>query len=106
MIIFNTTFHVEDDMHDMFIFFLKNKYVPKAVESGFLTDPRLAHIYKQHEEKGKSYSLQFRVKDVDTLNQWLSAGEKMIQMEIADRFGHKVMGFITLLEEIDLECDK
>ncbi len=103
MIIYNTTFHVEDEVHDMFIFFIRNKFVPQAADSGLLSEPRLAHIYKQHSDKGRSYSLQFRVKDIESLNQWVSTTERLIQEELIKSFGHKVAGFVTLMEEVDLD---
>lgn len=102
MIIFNTTFHIEDDVRQSCIDYLKNTYIVKAVNSGFLFEPRLALIHAQHEESGSSYSLQFKVKNVDTLDYWLSTEGKLLQQELVDKFGNKALGFITLLEEIDL----
>lgn len=102
MIIFNTTFHIEDDVHDDVLNFLRGVYIPMAANGGFLFSPRLARIHRQHEESGESYSLQFHVKNVDTLNHWLSADGHSLQKELIKRFGDKVMGFVTLLEEVDL----
>lgn len=106
MIIYNTTFHVEDNVHDMFLFFIRNKFVPQAIDSRLLFEPRLTHIYKQHDDNGRSYSLQFRVKDIETLNQWVTSTEQVIQSEIVKNFGHKVAGFVTLMEEVDLDIEE
>lgn len=105
MIIFNTTFHIEDDVETACVNYLRNTYIIKAVNSGFLFEPRLALIHAQHEESGTSYSLQFKVKNIDTLDYWLSAEGKQLQQELVDKFGNRVVGFITLLEEIDLGLD-
>lgn len=105
MIIYNTTFHVEEEVRDMFLFFIQNKFVPQAIDSGLLFEPRLAHIYKQHDDKGSSYSLQFRVKDIEALNQWVTTTEKIIQDELTKSFGYKVAGFMTLMEEVDLDAN-
>lgn len=102
MIIFNTTFHVGDDVHDDCLLFFRNTYIPQAVNSGFLFDPRLALIHAQHEENGVSYSLQFKVKNVETLNHWLASDGQKLQTMLAEQFGNKVLGFITLLEEIPI----
>lgn len=102
MIIFNTTFHVEDDVCDEYIRFMKEYYIVKAADSGFLHEPRLARIHAQHEESGSSYSMQFKVKNVDTLNHWYSTDGEALQKEITARFGNKALGFVTILEEIDL----
>ena len=36
MIVYNTTFHIEKDILDESLVYLKKQYIPKAVESGFL----------------------------------------------------------------------
>lgn len=102
MIIFNTTFHVEDDVLDDYIRFMKETYISTAAGSGFLYEPRFCRIHAQHEESGSSYSLQFKVKNVDTLNHWFSTQGQELQEKLTERFGNKAMGFVTLLEEIDL----
>jgi hypothetical protein len=102
MIIFNTTFHVEDEVCDDYIRFIKETYVIRAVNSGFLHEPRFARIHAQHEESGTSYSLQFKVKNVDTLNHWYATEGEILQKELTARFGNKALGFVTLLEEISL----
>jgi hypothetical protein len=102
MIIVNTTFHAEDDICDEYIRFMKEFYIPEAVNSGFLHEPRFARIRAQHEERGSSYSVQFKVKNTDTLNRWYAAKGEVLQKELATRFGNKVLGFVTLLEEMEL----
>lgn len=102
MIIFNTTFHVEDDVLNDYISFMKETYIVKAANSGFLHEPRFSRIHAQHEESGSSYSLQFRVKNVDTLNQWFSTEGQTLHGELSSRFGNKALSFVTLLEEIEL----
>jgi hypothetical protein len=102
MIIFNTTFLVEDDICDEYTRFMREFYIIEAMNSGFLQEPRFARIHAQHEESGTSYSLQFKVKNVDTLNHWYATDGEVLQKELTRRFGDKALGFVTLLEEIDL----
>lgn len=102
MIIFNTTYHVEDSECENFINFLKNVYIPQSIAGGFLFHPRLALIHTQQQENGCSYSLQFHVKNTDTLNHWLSTEGQLLHDELTSLFNNKALGFITLLEELDL----
>lgn len=102
MLIFNTTFHVDEESIDDFFTFIKNVYIPRSCESGVLDRPRFAVIRSQHAEKGSNYSLQFHVENLEKLNQWLVKDGEILQQEIVDRFGQTVMGFVTLLEEIEI----
>ena len=44
MIVYNTTFHIEKDILDESLDYLKKQYIPKAVESGFLQRPCLRRV--------------------------------------------------------------
>lgn len=100
MIIFNTTYHVDDEIHHDYLNFMRESFIPQALESGFLLDARLARIVSQHNEPGTSYSLQFRVKNNDTLDLWFNCYGKKLTNKLTERFGNKAVGFVTLLEEI------
>ena len=102
MIIYNITFHLENEVHDKALLYLKNDFISKAVGCGFMLEPRLAYIHRQHEETGSSYSLQFNAKNIETLNLWNSTTGKTLFDEINSLFGNKVIGFSTILEEIEL----
>lgn len=102
MLIFNTTLHLDDSVHDECLEFLKTRYIPTAIQSGLLGAPSLARIESVHEENGTSYALQFKTGDIDVLNRWADETGELLKAEMASRFGTKVAGFVTLLEEISL----
>ena len=54
-------------------------------------------------EDATSYSVQFHVKNPETLEYWMQSEGRDLQQELVNRFGAKLVGFSTLLEEIDLE---
>ena len=101
MLIFNTTFHVEDKVRDAYLEYMKLLYIPKAVSSGFLQVLSFAHIHSQHGEQGTSYALQFRVKNSDTLDYWMKNEGESLRHEIGIKFGENVLAFVTILEEIE-----
>lgn len=104
MIIYNTTFCIERDVLSECIEYLKWSYIPRAASGGFLISPRLHRILGgAQDEEAVSYSVQFRVKNQETLAWWLETEGQVLQQELVARFGAKVAGFSTLLEEISLE---
>lgn len=102
MIVFNTTYHVDDSVHDEVIRYFKEEFIPKATKTGLLREPHLFLIHAQHEEAGSSYSLQFRAKDVETLEKWMLEERDELEKALISRFGNKACGFMTLLEEIQI----
>lgn len=103
MIVYNTTYHVEKEVQDECLEFLKQQYIPQAMSSGFLLKPCLRRVMFTEPEDGISFAIQFHVKNVDTLNYWLESEGKAIQQVLVNRFGQKIAGFSTLLEELDWE---
>lgn len=102
MIVYNTTFHIEKEIEEVCLAYLKEKYIPEASASGFLHTPRLMRVMNTAEEEGVSYSLQFHVKNIETLSYWLEREGREMQQLLANRFGQKLVGFATLLEEMEL----
>ncbi len=104
MLIYNITFHIEDDILSECLTFLKEKYIPQATHSGFMHTPRMHRVFPyQKEENTNSYAIQFRVKNIDTLNYWIDNEGCIISQQLVNLFGSKVVGFTTILEEIAID---
>lgn len=101
MILFNTTFHVEDEVHNEWINWVKETYIPTATESGLITDPLLCKVLNHH-DTGSSYSLQFKTDDTATLHRWYANTGNRLQVALQTTFGTKVLPFTSLLEVVEL----
>lgn len=101
MIVYNTTFHVDDEILSESIDYLKQEFIPSSIRSGILSNPVLQRVL-QDAEAGTSLCVQFRVKDQPTLHEWIRQEGITIQRKLVERFGSNMAGFSTLLDEIDL----
>jgi len=102
MLIFNTTLHLDDSIHDSCLEYIKEKYIPEALSGNLLEQPSLARIESWHEENGVSYAIQFKTGNINKLNEWAQKIGNNLQLELSKKFGNKVSGFSTILEEIPL----
>lgn len=102
MVIINTTFHVDEEiMHD-FIDYMKHIYIAGAATDENLIHAKLCRIHAQKVEEGISYSVQFTFNNLDDLDNWDKSRGLKLNEALIKRFQHKVAGFSTLLEEIQL----
>ena len=62
MIVYNTTFHIEKDILDESLDYLKKQYIPKAVESGFLQRPCLRRVMQAEEVSPSSFMLRMSIR--------------------------------------------
>lgn len=102
MVIFNTTYHVARGLEDQFINWLRETYLPMALKSEYLSLPRLSQVQCAEEQEGSSFSLQFHVKDRDILSVWYNECGENLSEALYSRFGEQVLGYVTLLDEIDI----
>ncbi len=103
MIIFNTTFHVDEGHQVKFIKYLKTEYIPMAVADGRLKNPRLLKVNGEHIEKGHSFALEFSVESLENLQNWNEQIGKKIYNVILSEFEQKVVGFATILNSINID---
>lgn len=103
MIVYNTTYNVTNDKAVAFIKWLRSRYIPFATESNELKDPQLAHLMVTNEDKSNSFSLQFVVENVDTLEKWYHKYGAQLLHEMESTFGQKVVGFTTIMTLMDIK---
>ena len=101
MIVYNTTYHVDCDISGDFLDWLRDHYLPCALESGQVSNPRLMRLMG-HNEGGACFALQLEASTLGELQRWNQAVGKPLHEEMMSRFGTKVAGFATFMENIDL----
>lgn len=103
MIVYNITFHIEPEVLEETLGYLKKTFIPRSIGTGRLLQPCLRRVMHTPEGEGMSYAVQFHVTDTDTLYDWMEQEGAEIQEALVKHFGNKVTGFSTLLEEVDWE---
>ncbi len=101
MLIYNTTFHVEEELDRTFLIWMRECYIPEVEKQGLLRSPRLARVLSHREDGGISYALQWEVDDSATLHRWHVGQGVKLQEEMEGVFKDKVVGFPTLMEVVE-----
>ena len=89
MLIYNTTFQVDDDVHDNFLIWIKESYIPEVQKHGALKAPRICRILS-HREEGSAYSLQWEVESSGLLHRWHLEQGVRLNDELVKIFKDKV----------------
>ena len=101
MLLYNTTFHIEEDIRDSFLIWLKEAYIHEVIKSGLLTNPRLYKVLSHKEPGHESYCLQWDVDNSSILHQWHSTQGAALNEEIPRIFKDKVLCIPTLMEAME-----
>lgn len=100
MLIYNTTYHVEEGQEKPFMAWMHDYYLPEVEKQGTLHAPRIARILSHIEEGSTCYSVQFEVEDSARLHRWHQEQGAALNEELLKIFKDKVIGFPTLMEVI------
>lgn len=101
MYIINTSFMVEQKVHDQWYTMLTNKFMPLLRTEGF-AELTLTRVLTNGNDGHHTYSLQVNVPDIPTYQRFM---EQMIGQytDIAmPAFGERALHFSTLLKRIEL----
>lgn len=101
MLIYNTTYHVEEGQEKNFRIWMQEYYFPEVEKNGTLHAPRMARILSHIEEGSVCFSVQFEVEDSGLLHRWHQAQGMKLNEELLNVFKDKVVGFPTLMEVLE-----
>ncbi|MDR2816562.1 MAG: DUF4286 family protein [Proteiniphilum sp.] len=101
MIVFNTTFHVKEEIHEDFIEYMLQHFIPMSTKSGLLTSPRLSRVFGKEEDEGHSFAMEFTVSDLAALERWNSEESGVIYAPLLEKFKEKMAGFSTVMQTIE-----
>lgn len=100
MLVYNTTYHVEEGQEKYFLIWMQEYYLPEVEKGKMLRSPRIMQVLSHREETGTCYSVQFEVEDSALLHRWHREQGARLAEEMLKLFKDKVVGFPTLMEVI------
>ena len=100
MILYNTTFVVEEIVHDDWFSWLKEEHINDYMKSNCFIGARLGKITSHVEPGVVSYSLQLFVKDELTLDQFKNNFLSDLKQKSLQKYGTKVLGFSSEMDHI------
>ena len=100
MILYNTTFVVEDSVHEEWLPWLKETHIQDYLDSNCFLGARLGKITSHKEPGMQTYSLQLFVSDDLTLDQFKNNFLAEIQQKSLQKFATKVLSFTSEMEHL------
>jgi len=100
MILYNTTFIVEESVHDEWIVWFKENHINDYLNSNCFLGARFGKVTSHTEPGMHTYSIQLFVKDELVLNQFKNIHLTEIQQLLLKKFGTSVLCFSTEMDHI------
>ena len=101
MALLNTTFHVHKSVDALFIKWVKEIYLPVAMQSGKFSNPLFTRIMMQVDPDATSYAVQLQARSQSEAEAWHDDTAAKLKDALAREVGERVLHFTTYMEIID-----
>jgi hypothetical protein len=99
MIIYNVTINVDDDIHDDWLKWMKEKHIPDVMSTGKFIDYKICKVLtRQEDEVGTTYAIQYTCNSINDYELYQKEDAPRLQEEHSIRYKNKFVAFRTLLE--------
>jgi len=99
MHIYNITFNIEESVHQEWLQWMKEEYIPEMLATGKFSQALMSKVLVNEEMGGITYSVQYQTKDRKTLDLYYQEDAERLQKKLL-RFKDKVVYFNTEMKII------
>ena len=100
MIIYNVTANIDESIHEEWLNWIK-EHIPQVLATGKFSEAKLTKVLVDEEMGGITYSVQYRAKSREDLDNYYKNDADRLRSEGLKRFADKMLAFRTELEIID-----
>ena len=80
MILYNITVNIDHDIHQEWLFWMKDVHIPDVLSTGLFIENKIAKIHAE-EDGGLSYSIQYLLKSWPTIIELASVYKRLREFE-------------------------
>ncbi|MHC5201161.1 DUF4286 family protein [Myroides sp. LJL119] len=100
MIVYNITVNIHEDVHDKWLQWAQNTYIPGLIQTGKFSKARMVKVLVDEQMGGITYSLQFETDSRETLEKFYEQDANHFEDQARSLFGELMLTFKTELEVI------
>lgn len=100
MILYNVTINIHESVHDQWMNWTNEHYIPGLLNTGKFQKARMVKVLIEEEMGGTTYSIQFETPNKEILNQFYREDFDRFESEAKRLFGELMLTFKTELELI------
>jgi hypothetical protein len=98
MYIYNITSNVDRSVHEAWIAWVKEIYIPKVLSSGYFTHHQLLVLLDAQEEEGVTFALQFTTDSLEKYQSFLEQFADSLRKLVFQKWGDQLISFSTVMQ--------
>ncbi|WP_317899203.1 DUF4286 family protein [Aurantibacillus circumpalustris] len=97
MFIYNVTVNIDDEVHQQWVKWMKEKHIPDVMKTGCFIDSQMVKVLYV-EDHGHTFSTQYKFLEMADIEKYQKEFAPALQAEHKEMFGEKYTAFRTVLE--------
>ncbi|MBZ9628282.1 DUF4286 family protein [Psychroflexus sp. CAK57W] len=97
MFIYNVTTNIEENVHDEWVNWMKNKHIPSMLNTGKFVSATMSRVDVVESMGGITYSVQYKIKDKATLERYFEEDAEELRAQTKP-FEGQFVSFKTEME--------
>jgi len=98
-VLYNITYNVDESVLQDWLIWMKSEYIPSLVATNYFESANMVKILVEEEMGGESYAVMYKSSNLELLEDFVVNKSAEFNKILSDKFGQKVLTFMTLLEE-------
>ena len=98
MIIYNITINVNWSIHDDWLQWLKQEYIPTILQTGCFSESKILRLLEIDDEEGPTYAIQFHAAAVAAYEVYINQYAAPINQQALEKWGDQIIAFRSVME--------
>ncbi|EKF55095.1 hypothetical protein I215_08697 [Galbibacter marinus] len=98
MYIYNVTVNVDEAIHQQWLKWMKETYIPKMLQTNLFTNARILRVLVDEEMGGMTFSVQYYAKDKTSLERYYLDFDQDFRAKEKQHFSDNIVSFTTELQ--------
>lgn len=100
MVLYNVTINIDDDVHEDWLDWMKQKHIPDVINTGMFRGHYMFRIVSNPDSEGWTYCIQYFLNSMQDLEQYQNEYAPELQQAHNDKFEGKFVAHRTIMKEV------
>lgn len=100
MLLYNITIKVENSVHEDWLLWMHDTYIPKFMATKYFNDYKFYKLLNLPDPDGETYALQLFCDSKELFDTYKQETEEQLQFLLVKQFEDRIVFFPTLMEKV------
>lgn len=98
MIVYNITTNVSWTIHDKWLLWLKEEYIPEMLATNCFYESRVLRLLDVDEDEGPTYAIQLHAFSTEDYQKFVAQHAAFIHRHATEKWGNEIIAFSSAME--------